>query len=223
MKSQFPDEMLQRIQSCGVVAVIVIDNPQDAVPLAQALLAGGIQAIELTLRTPPAIEAIRAIAAEVPEVLVGAGTVLTPEQVDEVVDAGAAFAVAPGLNRRVVERCQSRGLPFAPGIVTPSDIELAVELGCRELKFFPAEPSGGMSYLKSVAAPYAHLGLQFIPLGGLDAGNMASYLGSPLVPAIGGSWIAPRKLIQQQAWAEITQNATEASRIVAATQNKEIA
>ncbi|QDV70050.1 Putative KHG/KDPG aldolase [Rosistilla carotiformis] len=223
MKSQFPDAMLARMQACGVVAVIVIDEPQHAVPLAQALLAGGIQAIELTLRTPAALDAIAAIATEVPDVLVGAGTVLTTDQVDAVIDAGAAFAVAPGLNRRVVERSQARGLPFAPGIVTPSDIELAVELGCRELKFFPAEPSGGMRYLNSMAAPYAHLGLQFIPLGGLDAKNMASYLSSPLVPAIGGSWIAPRKLIQQKAWAEITENATEASRIVAATQNKEIA
>lgn len=221
MKSQFPGEMLQRIDSCGVIAVIVIDQPQHAVPLAKALLAGGISAIELTLRTPAAIDAIQAIAAEVPEVLIGAGTILTPEQADDVSAAGAVFGVAPGLNRRVVEHCQEVDLPFAPGIVTPSDIELAVELGCRELKFFPAEPSGGIAYLNSMAAPYAHLDLQFIPLGGLDANNMTSYLSSPLVPAIGGSWIAPRKLIQQEAWAEITKNAAEASRIVAAIRNEE--
>ena len=137
MDSLFPEAMLQRIENCGVIAVLVIDEPENAVPLARALLACGIDAMELTLRTPGAVEALRIVRQQVPEMLAGVGTILRPEQVEEVVDAGAAFGVAPGLNLKVVERAKQLGLPFAPGIVTPSELELAVEIGCRELKFFP--------------------------------------------------------------------------------------
>jgi 2-dehydro-3-deoxyphosphogluconate aldolase/(4S)-4-hydroxy-2-oxoglutarate aldolase len=144
----------------------------------------------------------------------GIGTILTPEQVDQVAEAGAAFGVAPGLNRRVVLRAQEVGLPFAPGVATPSDLEAALELGCREVKFFPAEPSGGLAYLKSMAAPYTHLGVRFVPLGGLKADNLGDYLRSPLVLAVGGSWLAPRDLIQQHDWDAITRRAAEATRIV---------
>ena len=210
MESQFPQEILERIERSGVIAVLVIDEVEHGPPLAEALLAGCIDGMELTLRTDAAVGALRAV----PDMLAGIGTILTPEQVDEVADAGAAFGVAPGLNRRVVERAKALGLPFAPGVATPSEIEAAVELGCRELKFFPAEPSGGMKYLSSVQAPYAHLGLRFVPLGGLNAENMGSYLTSPAVLAIGGSWIAPRKLIQQEDWSAITARAAEARRII---------
>ena len=214
MESQFPPEVLDRIEQCAVIAVLVIDQVEHGPPLARALLEGGIDAMELTLRTDAAVGALQAIRREVPEMLAGIGTILTPEQVDQVADAGARFGVAPGFNRRVVERAQQLGLPFAPGITTASEIEAAVEMGCRELKFFPAGPSGGMKYLSSVKAPYAHLGLRFIPLGGLNAANMADYLSDPAVPAIGGSWIAPRKLIQQEDWAAITANAAESRKIV---------
>ena len=146
--------------------------------------------------------------------LVGAGTVLTTEQVDAVAEAGAAFAVAPGLNPKVVERAKKHGLPFAPGVVTPTELERAVELGCRELKFFPAEPSGGVRYLRTMAAPYAHLGLQFLPLGGIDSSNMSAYLYDESVPAVGGSWLAPRKLIRNENWSAVIDHATEARRIV---------
>ena len=206
--------MLQRIENCGVIAVLVIDEPENAVPLARALLACGIDAMELTLRTPGAVEALRIVRQQVPEMLAGVGTILRPEQVEEVVDAGAAFGVAPGLNLKVVERAKQLGLPFAPGIVTPSELELAVEIGCRELKFFPAEPSGGIKYLRSMYAPYAHLGLQFLPLGGIRADNMAGYLFDSAVPAIGGSWLAPRKEIQEQNWSVVIDHATEARRII---------
>jgi len=118
------------------------------------------------------------------------------------------------LNLKVVERAKQLGLPFAPGIVTPSELELAVEIGCRELKFFPAEPSGGIKYLRSMYAPYAHLGLQFLPLGGIRADNMAGYLFDSAVPAIGGSWLAPRKEIQEQNWSVVIDHATEARRII---------
>jgi len=214
MKSQFPTELLERMEACGVIAVLVIDRIEHGPPLAKALLAGGIDVMELTLRTPEAIGALQAIRAEVPEMVAGIGTILSAEQVDEVVAADAAFGVAPGLNRCVVARAQERGLPFAPGVTTASEIEAAAEMGCRELKFFPAQPSGGMAYLSATAAPYAHLGLRFIPLGGLNEGNMNEYLKSDLVAAIGGSWIAPRNLIQQEDWSAITNNAAEAKRRV---------
>jgi 2-dehydro-3-deoxyphosphogluconate aldolase/(4S)-4-hydroxy-2-oxoglutarate aldolase len=214
MKSQIPSEILERIESCGVVAVLVIDEVKHAVPLARALLAGGIDVMELTLRTPAALGSLRTIRAEVPEMLAGIGTILTPAQVLEVVEAHAQFGVAPGLNPGVVKTSQDAGLPFAPGVATPSDVEGALELGCRDVKFFPAEPSGGMKYLKSMAAPYSHLGVRFIPLGGLTAENMRSYLGDPIVPAIGGSWIASRKVIQAEDWDMITKNAEEARGIV---------
>jgi 2-dehydro-3-deoxyphosphogluconate aldolase/(4S)-4-hydroxy-2-oxoglutarate aldolase len=193
---------------------LTIDEVESAVPVARALVDGGINAMELTLRTPAAVDALRRIKVEVPEMMAGIGTILTTEQVKQVAEAGAAFGVAPGLNPHVVKKAQSIGLPFAPGIVTPSDIELAVELECRLLKFFPAEASGGLSYLKSMAAPYAHLNLRYIPLGGINADNMKSYLENPLVSALGGSWIAPRNLIQEQNWSAITQNAQQASQIV---------
>jgi len=214
MQSQFPPEIFDRIERSGVIAVLVIDKIEHGPPLAEALLAGGVDAMELTLRTPAAIDALRAIRRDVPNMLAGIGTILAPEQVEQVLEADAAFGVAPGFNRRVVERAQAVGLPFAPGVATPSEIEAAIELGCRELKFFPAEPSGGMSYLSSMNAPYAHLGLRFIPLGGLNAENMASYLADPAVLAIGGSWIAPRKLIQQEDWSAISANAAQARRAI---------
>ncbi len=214
MQSQFPDAVLQRIEETAVIAVLVIDEVKDAVPVAEALLAGGIRAMELTLRTPAAIDSLRAVVQHVPDMMPGIGTILTPDQVDLVAEAGAAFGVAPGLNRRVVERAKVVGLPFAPGVATPSDLETALELGCRDAKFFPAEPSGGLGYLKSMAAPYAHLGVRFVPLGGLNATNLADYLNSPLVMAVGGSWLAPRDLIREQNWQAITERAARATQIV---------
>ncbi|MEZ6059622.1 MAG: bifunctional 4-hydroxy-2-oxoglutarate aldolase/2-dehydro-3-deoxy-phosphogluconate aldolase [Planctomycetaceae bacterium] len=213
MHSQFPDDVLGRIETTGVIAVLVLDNEDHAVPLAEALLAGGVDAMELTLRTDAAIGGLKRIRRDVPEMLAGIGTVLNCDQVDQVVSAEAHFAVAPGLNRRVVEHARQKGLPFAPGVMTPSDVEAALELGCRELKFFPAEPIGGLKTLDSIRAPYAHLGIRFVPLGGINAGNMANWLRNDGVFAVGGSWLAPRDLIAAQDWAEITRRASEARRI----------
>ncbi len=210
MDSQFPAPLLDRLARCGVIAVLVVDDAQSAVPLAQALLDGGIDAMELTLRTPAAIDALRAVRREVPQMLAGIGTILRPDQVTEVMAADAAFGVAPGLNPRVVEAAQQAGLPFAPGIATPSELERALELGCRDVKFFPAEPSGGLKYLKSIAAPYAHLGCQFLPLGGLTQDNIQAYLSEPLVLAVGGSWLATRDLIQAGDWNAIRARAAAA-------------
>jgi 2-dehydro-3-deoxyphosphogluconate aldolase/(4S)-4-hydroxy-2-oxoglutarate aldolase len=209
MNVPFPVDLQKKIEASGIVAVLVIDEARHAVPVARALLAGGINAMELTLRTPAALDAVRAIRNEVPEMLAGVGTVIQPRQIAEVMSAGAVFAVAPGFNRRVVDAALVAGMPFAPGVVTPTDIEAALELDCRLLKFFPAEPSGGLVYLSSMAAPYAHLGLKYVPLGGLNAKNMRSYLEHPLIGALGGSWIAPRELIQNERWSEITANARQ--------------
>lgn len=220
MTPTFDPDLAQRIETCGIVAVLVVDRVEDAVPLARALLAGGVDVMELTLRTPAALDALKAIRAEVPEMVAGVGTILTPDQVTEVVEAGGAFGVSPGLNPRVLTAAWAAGLSFAPGIATPSDIEAALENGCKILKLFPAEPSGGLTYLKAIAAPYAHLGLKFIPLGGLNAKNMASYLAEPNVAALGGSWLAPRDLIQAGAWDQITALAAGAREIIQSIRQK---
>jgi 2-dehydro-3-deoxyphosphogluconate aldolase/(4S)-4-hydroxy-2-oxoglutarate aldolase len=214
VNSLFTEELRGRLRQVGVVAVLVVDQVGDAVPLAKTLVEAGVDIMELTLRTPAALEALRLVRKEVPQMICGIGTVLTPEQVKQVVEAGAAFGVAPGMNRRVVEQALRAGLPFAPGVATPSDIEMALEYGCRILKFFPAESCGGMPYLKNMAAPYGHLGLRYMPLGGINAGSMKAYLADPMVTALGGSWIAPRDLIQQKDWKTIHKNAREAREIV---------
>ena len=213
MESQFPPEILSRIEQTAVVSVLVINNPDHAVPLAKALLAGGVDVMELTLRTDSAVESLRRIRADVPEMLAGIGTVLNIDQVDEVMEAGAHFAVSPGLNPDVVERAQEIGLPFAPGVMTPSEIEVGLELGCREMKFFPAVPSGGLKMLDSIHAPYAHLGARFIPLGGINAANMELWLQHPGIFAVGGSWLTPKSAIVEGNWDEITRLAAEARSI----------
>ncbi len=199
------------IEASRIIAVITIDSAEHAEPLAEALLKGGINAIELTFRTEAAEASIRRIAASFPDVTVGAGTVLTPDQLIRAKEAGAAFAVSPGFNRSIVQASIDMKLPFFPGIMTPSDVEGALELGCRLLKFFPAEVAGGTSMLKALAGPYAHTGVKFIPLGGLNRENFIDYLSMPIVAAIGGSWIAERNLIRDEKFAEITNRARDAA------------
>lgn len=214
-KAAFPAELAAQLGDLGVIAVLVIDQVEDAVPVAEALAAGGVRAIELTLRTPVALDCIVRIRAAVPEMIVGVGTILTPQQVCEVAEAGAAFGVAPGMNPLTLKEARRIDLPFAPGVCTPTDIELAVQSRCSLLKFFPCEPSGGLSYLRSIAAPFEHLGVRFIPLGGIDPSNARAYLRESLIQAVGGSWLAPRPLIRRRAWQEITANASAATRLVA--------
>lgn len=210
----FSPALRDRIQKTGVIATVILEDPDAAVPLANALCDGGVDCIELTLRTEGALEAVHRMSSDVPRALVGAGTVLTPEQVHACVEAGAKFGVAPGTNPRVVQEAQRVGWSFAPGVCTPSDVERALELGCTLLKFFPCEPCGGLPYLRAMAAPFTHLGVQFVPLGGIDERNAASYLGDPLVPAIGGSWLAPKNLIQQRDWDAITKQARAIREII---------
>ena len=202
-------EIVKKIDETGVIAVLVIDELKYAVPVARALLAGGVDAIELTLRTPVALDAAKAIKNDVPEITLGIGTVLTTTQVEAVAGIGVDFAVAPGCNPRVIEAAREHNLSFAPGIMTPSDIEAAIEKGCRILKYFPAETSGGIKHLANMVAPYQFLGLKFIPLGGISISNASNYLKSHLISAIGGSWIAKQELIREEAWETISRNAKE--------------
>lgn len=207
-------ELIKKIDDAGIIAVLIIDDVKHAVPVVRALLAGGVDTIELTLRTPAALESAKAIKKEVPEISLGFGTVLSVDQVKAVIDVGADFALSPGCNPKIIREAQKQGLPFAPGIMTPTDIEMALEEGCRILKFFPAETSGGMAHLTSITAPYQYLGLKFIPLGGCNINNARSYLESDLITAIGGTWLAKRPLIQSENWAAITNNAKEIKTLI---------
>ena len=209
----FDQETAEKIAQCGNIAVVVIDDASKAIDLAHALLHGGVTAMELTLRTPGALAALENVASNVPDMLVGAGTVLTTSQLAEARDAGAAFAVAPGFNPKVVAAAIEMRFSFAPGIMTPSEIEGAVEMGCRLLKIFPANVIGGPQALKTLAAPYTHLGLRYLPLGGLSPENTAEYLRNPAVAACGGSWIAPAKLIDACDWEAIRANAAKAAEL----------
>ena len=196
-----------QLSKSRVTAVLVIDDANDAAYVVDALLSGGINSIEITLRTDAAFAAIDLISKRFSEMITGAGTVLSPDKLERSMQSGASFAVAPGLNPEVVQKAQAINFPFAPGICTPSELEKALGLDCKVVKFFPAEASGGMKYLKSMAAPYTHLGIKYVPLGGIDMISASSYLESDLVLCIGGSWIAKRKIILDRDWKHIEKQA----------------
>ena len=200
------DELLKR----PIIPVIVIEDANDAEPLAGALLEGGIDVIEVTFRTAAAGEAIGRVKATFPEMLLGAGTVLTTEQADRAIDSGAGFGLAPGLNPKVVSHFRDRGGAFIPGVMTPSEIERGLELGCTFQKFFPAGTAGGPAMLKALAGPYASQGVKFCPTGSINLGNIMDYLSLPIVASIGGSWIATKQQIADKDWTTITQQAKEA-------------
>ena len=202
--------MQDTLASRPIVPVIEIENPDDAAPLAEALLAGGIDVIEITFRTAAGASAIERIRKAFPKMLVGAGTVVTQDQATRAVDLGVGFGVAPGLNPTTVEIFMASGTPFLPGVVTPSEIERALSLGCRMLKFFPAGASGGVPMLKALAGPYASLGVSFCPTGGINRDNMNDYLSLPIVTSIGGSWIATKQQIADKEWDTITGQARDA-------------
>lgn len=192
-----------------VVPVVVIDDLAHAVPVARALVAGGLPVIELTLRTPVALDAIRAIAAEVPEILIGAGTVVSAQQVDDAVAAGAQFLVSPGCTPRLLSAMAGSGLPFLPGTATVSEALAVLEAGHTEMKFFPAEASGGAPYLKSIASPLA--AARFCPTGGITAANAPSYLALPNVGCVGGSWLTPAAALADRDWDRVAALAAEAA------------
>jgi 2-dehydro-3-deoxyphosphogluconate aldolase/(4S)-4-hydroxy-2-oxoglutarate aldolase len=202
--------MIERISAKRIVPVVVLDSAEDAEPLAEALLAGGLDVMEITFRTAAAAESIRRIAARFPEILLGAGTLLEKDQVLRARDSGAVFGLAPGLNPEIVTTAADCGLAFSPGVMTPGEIEQALSLGCKLLKFFPAEAAGGVAMLKALSGPYAHTGVRFIPTGGVSSENLASYLKLPVVAAIGGSWMVDKSLVSLGRWQEITRLTREA-------------
>ena len=211
--------VLDRVAELGVVPVIAIGSAAYALPLADALLAGGLPVVEITFRTAAAAEVIRILAKERPGLIVGAGTVLDPETAQIAVDAGARFAVAPGLNPRVVKAAQKLGLPFVPGVANPSDIEAGLELGCKLLKFFPAEALGGTLLLSALSAPYKHTGVRFMPTGGVSPANLDSYFKIDTVAAVGGTWIAKNEDMAAGRWDVIAQRCREARALVAAARS----
>ena len=192
-----------------VMPVVVLDSLEHAVPVARALVAGGLPAIELTLRTPVALDAIRAIASEVPEILVGAGTIVAPAQAKEALSAGAQFLVSPGTTDTLAAAMQETGLPHLPGAATVSEVLRLLELGYSEMKFFPAEASGGADFLKSIGSPVPQA--RFCPTGGITASSAASYLSLPYVGCVGGSWLTPADALLDHDWDRIVRIATEAT------------
>lgn len=194
----------------GVVPVIAIDDVAHALPLADALLEGGLGIAEITFRTRAAAEVIARLSADRPELLTGAGTLLSPQQVNAAAQAGATFGLAPGCDPDVIAAADAAGLTFAPGVMTPTDISLATGQGCRMMKFFPAGPAGGPSMLKNISAPFAHLGLKFIPTGGVTLATIADWIALPEVAAVGGTWIARAEDMRDGDWKGIVSRARAA-------------
>lgn len=203
---------MERIERCGVVPVVVLDRPEDAVPTAQAMLRGGIDVMEITFRTAAAPEAIRSVSESVPEMLVGAGTVVTLEQCRRAVDCGAKFIVSPGFDEEVVRWCVENDVAVCPGCVTPTEITAALRYGLSVVKFFPANVYGGLAGMKALSAPFG--GVRFIPTGGVAAANLKEYASAPFVCAVGGSWVCPKKEIAAGNFAAVEELCREARKIV---------
>lgn len=201
-------DALERLRLIRLAPVIVIDDPNHAAPLAQALVEGGLPCAEVTFRTMGAADALRRMADAHPDMLVGAGTVLTAQQAAQARDAGAQFIVSPGFNPVVVDYCLEQGIPIFPGVCTPTEIEAALQKGLKVVKFFPAEPAGGLAYLKAISAPYSMV--EFIPTGGINAEKLPSYLSFKNVVACGGSWMAPSDWIRAGAFERIREETAKA-------------
>jgi len=205
-------DSLEKLGHLGVVPVVKIEQAEDAIELSRALLAGGLPCAEITFRTAAAEEAIWQISSNLPEIIVGAGTVLSVDQADRAVSAGARFIVSPGFNPRVVEWCQEHEVPVTPGVATPTEIDMALDKGLKIVKFFPAEALGGVRMLRAIAAPYG--GVKFIPTGGINQDNLADYLAQPSVHCCGGSWLVKANLISAGRFDEITQFTRDAMSVV---------
>ena len=206
--------MVETLGKAGVIPVIVIEKEEQAVPLARALVAGGLPVLEVTFRTSAAAGAIAAIRREVPEAVVGAGTVLTPEMAKAAKAAGAAFAVAPGFDPAVVAAAKAEGLPFCPGVATASELSQALSAGCRMVKFFPAEAAGGVKMIKNLLGAFRFTGVRFMPTGGVNLANVTDYLAVPEVACCGGTWVVPKDALAAGDYAAIEKLAAEASALV---------
>lgn len=212
------NEILRKIGEFGIVPVVVLDDAKDAVPLAEALIKGGLPCAEVTFRTEAAEESIKIMSEKFPNMLIGAGTVLTTDQVDRAVAAGAKFIVSPGLNPKIVAYCVNKGIPITPGTSNASDIEAALEFGLDVVKFFPAEPAGGLKMIKALAAPY--VGVKFMPTGGINAENVKSYLAYDRILACGGSWMVKGELVRNGEFDKIREMTAEAVQIVKESRGK---
>ncbi|HWR11993.1 MAG TPA: bifunctional 4-hydroxy-2-oxoglutarate aldolase/2-dehydro-3-deoxy-phosphogluconate aldolase [Rectinemataceae bacterium] len=208
------NELFSRIRNIGIVPVIKLEKPEDALPLGQALVDGGLLVAEVTFRTGAAPEAIALLKKRFPSLLTGAGTVTTIAQAEAAIASGASFVVTPGFNPRIVDFCIAKGMPIVPGVNSPSQVEMGLERGLEVLKFFPAEASGGVKMLKALHGPYAEV--SFMPTGGVDLSNIASYLELPYILAIGGSWMVKEDKIAAGKFGEIAELCREAVRLVAA-------
>jgi len=206
--------MVETLGKAGIIPVIVIEKEEQAVPLARALVTGGLPVLEVTFRTAAAAGAIAAIRREVPEAVVGAGTVLTPEMVKAAKAAGAAFAVAPGFDPAVVAAAKAEGLPFCPGVATASELSQALSAGCRMVKFFPAEAAGGVKMIKNLLGAFRFTGVRFMPTGGVNLANVADYLAVPEIACCGGTWVVPKAALAAGDYAAIGKLASEASALV---------
>ena len=205
---------LERIAASGIVPVVRIERPKDAPGLARTLAGASLPCIEITFRSDAAADAIRAIRAEVPEILVGAGTIVSLAQLETALAAGAMFVVSPGLQVEVVRACQDRGIPVLPGVLTPTEVIQAMDLGVSVVKLFPASSAGGPAYLRALAGPFP--AMRFVPTGGIEAADLEAYLGVPAVVAVGGSWMVRPELIAAHDWPAIGRLAQEAVAVVAA-------
>jgi 2-dehydro-3-deoxyphosphogluconate aldolase/(4S)-4-hydroxy-2-oxoglutarate aldolase len=205
-------DLLEKLGHLGLVPVVAIERAEDAIELGRALLAGGLPCAEITFRTAAAEDAIRRISSSLPEIIVGAGTVLTVDQASKAVSAGARFIVSPGFNQKVVDWCLQNEIPVTPGVMTPTEIDMALDRGLNILKFFPAEAIGGIAVLKAISAPYG--GVKFIPTGGINKNNLADYLALPSVHCCGGSWLVKASLISAGNFDEITQLTLDAMSVV---------
>ena len=210
--------VLEKIQKTGIIPVVVINDAKDAEPLAKALIEGGLPCAEVTFRTDAAEESIRIMKEKFPEMLLGAGTVLTTEQVDRAVAAGAEFIVSPGLNPRIVKYCVEKNIPITPGCANASDIEQALENGLEVVKFFPAEPAGGLKMIKALAAPYVNV--KFMPTGGINEKNVREYLAYNRIVACGGSWMVKADLVKNGEFDKITEMCKECVEIVKESRGK---
>ncbi|MEM9424143.1 MAG: bifunctional 4-hydroxy-2-oxoglutarate aldolase/2-dehydro-3-deoxy-phosphogluconate aldolase [Spirochaetota bacterium] len=209
------EQVIQKIEKAKLISVLAIERAEDTPYIADALARGGAEVVELLLRTEAAFAALEILLRDYQEQFtISAGTVLSLEQLKKVADLGTPYAVAPGFQAEIVAKAQELGLVFFPGILTPSDIEGTLKFGLKLLKFFPSGAIGGLQYLQTMHAPYAHLGIKYIPLGGVKPDNLAEYIRSPLVAGVGGSWLAPKDIIAAKNWARITQNAQEAKQII---------
>ena len=207
-------QIFNELSQFAIIPVIAIDDVESAIPLADALIQGGLPVAEITFRTPVAGEVIKTLQRERPELVLGAGTVISLDNLEAAKVAGARFGVAPGFNPEIVSKAAEMGLPFIPGVITPSEIEQALKHGARVLKFFPAEASGGIDMLNTLAAPYAHTGVRFMPTGGVTLDNVAVYLANSVVLMAGGTWIADKDLIAQKKWDTICDNCRRVCELV---------